>query len=102
MVQRFRERARDLLGDRLLEVKIFGSQARGQRREESDLDLFVMVEGLDRSDRRALYDLATDLNLEYDFQEYLAPLVMSRAEFEHLCQRERRLALDILAEGIPI
>lgn len=42
--RRVREEVQRSLGDRLLEVRVFGSQARGEAHEESDLDLLVLVD----------------------------------------------------------
>lgn len=46
LVARLRERARDLLGRRpdVVEVRLFGSLARGEAHPGSDADLFVIVQ----------------------------------------------------------
>lgn len=105
MLELAREYARRLkqeLGPRLVEVRVFGSRARGDHRTDSDLDLFVLVDRADRPTRNVATDLATDLNLERGFEPFLAPLVMDEPEFELLQGRERRLARDILTQGIKL
>ena len=54
----FRDRLRALLGERLRDLRLFGSEARGEGSAESDIDLLVLVDGLDEEMRRAILDMA--------------------------------------------
>jgi predicted nucleotidyltransferase len=46
-VEELRDRLRALLGDRLRDLRLFGSHARRQAHDESDIDLLVLVDRLD-------------------------------------------------------
>lgn len=92
--------ARALLGDGILDVRLFGSRARGEGHEHSDLDIAVIVRAGGRARRYVLYDLAFDVGLAHGVE--LAPLVMEAPQFEDLKARERAIALDIEREGIPL
>ncbi len=50
----------------LKEIRIFGSSARGDRRPESDIDVFVHLSHIDRQTEEDLFDMAYDLELKYD------------------------------------
>lgn len=50
-------------GTRLVKLTLFGSRARGEGDEESDLDVLVCVHDLTRSERREALDVAYDLEL---------------------------------------
>lgn len=90
-------------GDRILEVRVFGSMARGDANEDSDLDLFVKVDQKDRPLVRGIVDAACEISeAETAYRPVLSPLVMSRDHFEELLQRERRIARDILIEGVAV
>jgi len=61
--------ARGALGDKLEKVILFGSYARGDFDEESDIDIFVLAdiqpEDADRA-RDGIHGLLGDVDLEYD------------------------------------
>lgn len=79
-------------------VRLFGSWARGQAREGSDIDLAAVIDGLTRDEWREAIDIATQDELETGV--YFSPYLVSGEHFDELCRRERRIAADILAEGI--
>lgn len=47
-LRRFRQALEARFGDALVVLAVFGSQAQGQERPESDLDLLLIIEGLPR------------------------------------------------------
>jgi predicted nucleotidyltransferase len=64
----------ELFGDRLVALKLFGSRARGEGRDDSDIDVLVEVRGVTAEERGAIIDLAHDLGLEADL--VISPLVL--------------------------
>jgi predicted nucleotidyltransferase len=89
-----------LLGDRLLRFALFGSKARGDESPESDLDVAIVVKGLERGLKRKILDIVTDIELRNSV--VLSTFIVSAADFEHLRTRERRIALDIEKESVPL
>jgi uncharacterized protein len=92
--------AREMLGPVLTTARLFGSRARGQGHEHSDLDLALIVRAGGRARRHELYDLAFDIGLAHGVE--LAPLVLDEQQFEELKRRERRIAREIEREGIQL
>ncbi|WP_373478301.1 nucleotidyltransferase domain-containing protein [Geminocystis sp.] len=45
----------------VLELRIFGSRARGDAHEDSDLDVYIKVKHLDRAVREIIYELAWEV-----------------------------------------
>ena len=50
----------------LRQFRVFGSSARGDSRKGSDIDVWVCLADLNREIEENLFDIAYDLELEYD------------------------------------
>ena len=48
------------------DMKLFGSSARGDSSQDSDIDIMVKLPFVDRNIEEDLFDMAYDLELEYD------------------------------------
>lgn len=96
----FKERVLKEFGDRAGLFKLFGSRVRGGGWKESDIDILVLIEDLNWQEKSRIIDISSDVNLECDLM--ISPLVMQPGEFSGLLKRERRLALDIEKEGVPL
>ncbi|MFB6230675.1 MAG: nucleotidyltransferase domain-containing protein [Salinibacter sp.] len=99
LTRRLRARLENLYGDRLREVVLYGSHARGEASEASDVDVMVVLEGeldawtgLQRMSR-PVYDL------ELETEEMITLCPISRTEFE---QKEHPLLVNVHREGITV
>jgi len=88
------------LGDRLVKIVVFGSRARGDFDTESDTDIAIIVRELSRELKHQILDTVAEIELKFLIP--LSVIVFSENEFEQLKKRERRIALDIEREGIPL
>lgn len=93
-------RLQSMAGERLRGIRLFGSKARGDFDPESDLDIAILIEGLDRETKRRIINIVADVELS--FLVVVSLLVLSWEDFQSLRARERRIALDIEHEGIPL
>lgn len=73
-------RLREKFADRVRHVILYGSRARGEGDEESDLDVLVVVEDGDWRFHDAVADEAVEPWLKHEV--VLSPLVWSREEFD--------------------
>jgi len=96
----YAERLRRVFGSRLRDVRLFGSYARGEADEDSDVDVLVLIDGLTDMEIGTAAGEAAEVILASKLQ--LAPLPMSTQRFEELRRRERLLAHDIDVEGISL
>ena len=96
----FAEQLRRRLGDRVIDLRLFGSRARGTAHGESDVDIAVVLDGADWRTRCEVIDLATDIGLESDLE--LSPTVFDRPTWERFRGEQRPLVADIEREGIPL
>jgi uncharacterized protein len=88
------------LAERLRDVRLFGSYARGDADEDSDVDVLVLVDGLTDLEIGTAAGEAAAVILASGLP--LAPLPMSTERFDELRRRERLLARDIDVEGISL
>ncbi len=96
----FSIRVRGDLGGDLIAMRLFGSKARGDANEESDLDVLVVVNEVDREIERKVSDAAFVAGLEHDV--LLAPILVCRARYEDDVWRISDLAVAVEREGIPL
>lgn len=98
---RFRALLEARFGVRLREVVLFGSCARGDAHEESDVDVLVVIDDLTVEERRVVVELSYDIDSSGPWLG-LSPLAYSTSQAAELRARERRLFLDIDREGIRV
>lgn len=87
-------------GEAVVDVRLFGSFARSEAHEESDVDVAVVLEGADWSTRLEVIDLATDVGLPFDL--LISPTIFDRKTYERWRQQERPLVMDIERDGVPL
>lgn len=93
-------RISSLLGDRLEKIVLYGSRARGDYGADSDIDVALIVKDLDRKLKIRILDEVADVELKY--LTPLSTLVLDEKMYNELLHRERRIALDIKHEGVPL
>jgi predicted nucleotidyltransferase len=81
--------------DRIRDVVLFGSKARGDSDPDSDIDILILVDDDDWRFAHAISRIAARISLNYDV--LLGPRVIRQARW-----RRSRLYFTISAEGIPL
>jgi len=84
----------------LIDFKVFGSRARGDADEYSDMDVFFEVETLDT----ALKAKISEIVWEVGFNNYtvIAPLIFTRDELENSPLRSSPIVEAIAEEGVAV
>jgi predicted nucleotidyltransferase len=99
-VDEFKRRVVDRFGSRLRRFVLFGSYARSEAREDSDVDLLVVIDELAGLERDDVYETAADVWMETRVR--LSPVAFSCAEWASMEERELLLAEDVAREGVPL
>jgi predicted nucleotidyltransferase len=97
-VASYRARLERELPGRVLRVTLFGSWARGEAHEDSDVDVLVVLSHATGAERARAIDAGGMTGLERGL--VVAPLVLTEAEWNELVRHERRLAREIERDGV--
>jgi len=82
------------------EVRVFGSRARGTNTTDSDLDVLVVVEHLDREVEKYISDCAWEAGFSEDI--VIVPVILSRDTLEYGNIKESAFIRNVYNEGIIV
>ena len=86
-MEEFLRRLREAEGDNLLQVVLFGSVARGDDNEDSDIDVFILLRNYDKSEtekitiKERILDIASTVAELNGYQVYISPLIDSEETY---------------------
>jgi Nucleotidyltransferase domain len=101
-LERFGGALRRRFGARLVELVLFGSYARGGAREDGDVDVLVVIDGLTTDEWRSVFDIAYAEGRGQDETIGLSPLVYTPPQAARVRGGGRRLWRDIDREGVRL
>lgn len=95
-VERFRDAVRERFGERVRDLRLYGSKVREDWDDESDVDILVLVDDLDARTREAILDLAIAVDIRLspmvlEFDGYHAPVSRATGFYNEIRERSVRL-----------
>ncbi len=98
-IEEFKEMVRSLYGPRLRGIVLYGSWARGDATEDSDIDLLVIIDGpiVPGKEIDRMLDISTDLDLKYGILLSVYPVSAS----DYLTVNSP-LLLNVRREGLAV
>jgi uncharacterized protein len=84
----------------IIDIRLYGSKARGEGRQDSDLDVMVELPDYDRAIVEEIDDIIYQINLEYDV--FISALVFGKDELEEGPMSESPIYKVIQMEGVPL
>lgn len=84
----------------LLDFRLFGSRARGDADDYSDMDIFMEFETVDRDLRSRVKNAAWEMTMESGI--VVTTLLFSRHEIEDSPLRSSPIIRMIMEEGVPV
>ena len=99
-LKQFKISLEQVLGSQLIEMKLFGSKARGDDQPNSDMDVLVIVATDDWHIRDKVYDVATDMLLQVDI--CISPKVISKNKFDQLRKEGTSFIYNVSKDAITI
>ena len=91
--EEFARAVEDALGDAIHEIVLYGSTARGEATEQSDVDVLVVLD--ERTPTDEVFRLAFDIGIRYDVA--VMPHLQTREHFES--RRDHPFLKNVLHEG---
>ena len=99
ILKEFKEEAEKLYCEKLRRIILFGSWARGDATEDSDIDLLIILEGkvIPGEEIDRLIDIITEINLKYDVLISVYPF--SEEDYSTI---NSPLLLNVRKEGVSV
>jgi uncharacterized protein len=82
----------------IVDLRVFGSRARGDAAPDSDLDLFIELEHANPEMRQRISEIAWEVGFEMD--RVISTVVTTRDDLEHGAMGANPLVLDVEREGV--
>lgn len=96
----FKTALQKICGKEGWEIRLFGSRARFEGDEDSDLDILVLLQSYDEKTKVKIWDVA--YSIFTDTEILISPHVLSYERYENLKNRERLIAQEIERDGVVL
>jgi predicted nucleotidyltransferase len=95
-VEAFRDRVREAFGDRLRDLRLFGSKVRGDDHDESDIDLLVLISDATNDDANKVRTIAEAITIwldphTRDYDRYHLPISRASGFYKEMRKESVRL-----------
>lgn len=99
LLEEFKKEIEKLYGDRLKQIILYGSHARGDFTEESDIDLLIVLKGkvVPGKEIDRMIDIITEINLKYGMLISIYPV--SEEDYKKV---NSPLLINVRREGISV
>lgn len=84
----------------VIDFRVFGSRARGDEEEYSDMDVFLEIESVDKALKKKISEIVWEVGFEHLI--LISPLIFTRHELENTALRSSPIVKNIVEEGIPV
>ena len=84
----------------LLDLRLFGSKARGEAHSESDIDVMIEIADSNSEIEAQIYEVIFKINLQND--SFISAVIFSRKELQEGPLAESPLYKIVQKEGVPI
>ncbi|MBF0505667.1 MAG: nucleotidyltransferase domain-containing protein [Nitrospirae bacterium] len=102
MVLEFRRRLPSDLQSHLTRLIVFGSRARGEAKEDSDLDIIALVDVKTPEIERHLEDIVYQVMWDHDFKPVISLKVITDSQFTDALKRGFSFYKHVVREGVSV
>lgn len=98
IARKLKERLSEVV--QVLDFRVFGSRARGDADEYSDMDVFIEVDSIDKELKKKIRNIVWELGFENSI--YISPLIFTRFEIEDSPLKASPILENINEEGVKV
>lgn len=99
-VNQFVKRARQLLEQSLIDIRIFGSKVRGDFDKESDIDILLVIDSDDWHIQDEISKIAANVNIEFNCN--VSPVIYTKREHERNKYFRTLFIQEVEKEGVSL
>jgi uncharacterized protein len=99
-LQEYAKRLTEFLGEDIRHFWLFGSKARGDFDDDSDIDVLIVLRHLDPARRSVIRRMAARVSLDYDI--LINTHILEEAEWEKAVRFQGTIWREIERDGIPL
>ena len=102
VLQEFKDAVAEGLSHTVKLIKVFGSRARGNAEEWSDLDVLIVVKGDSSSTEEKIREIRYETMWQHNFHPLISLLLLSEEEYANLSRLQTGLWRNIEREGVTL
>ena len=97
----FKKKLKEVYGENLVDIILYGSYARGEQEEGSDIDLLVLLKEINDfwKEVHKIADIAFEISETFDYEIFISAIPETTEEFQN---KVTPLFLNIKREGIRV
>ena len=96
----FVKKVKSELGSNLLDMRLFGSKARGEFSSDSDIDILLILTERNPESINKIVDILVDIQLEYDAN--ISPVIYTEYEYKMNREMGSLFVENVEKEGYPL
>lgn len=100
IVLKLTKRIKDLLGNQLVLLEIFGSKIRGNFTPDSDIDLLIVVKNKDVKLKNKVYDILFEIDPYFEYK--ISLIIYSTYEYEQNIRLKSPFIENLQREAIKL
>ncbi len=102
LAKELKEKLSSIAGNRLIEIIVYGSRARGEGLADSDLDVAVIVDRRTPELEKALEDATYQIMWEHDFSPIISLKIFGEGHFKDALQKGFSFYRHLAEEGVSV
>lgn len=102
IINEFKIKTSGKISSHIKKIVLFGSRARGEADDDSDIDLLVMIDEKSHEIAEELEDIAYNVMWDYDFSPILSLKIMTRNSYNTSLEKGFSFYKNIEKDGVVV